>query len=207
MVEGTFSRLFRSGLRPVEVGRRLTREMDASRSVDVNGRVVVPNDFTVWLSPPDHERFAQMEQALVNELCEAAREHARDEVYGFVGPVRVVLSPWEKLRTGTFQIEAAMAEGQGGVGAGSLLLPTNQRIGLSEQPIVIGRAPECNIQLHDTNVSRRHAEIRPRGTGYAIVDLNSTNGVRVNGLRVAEQFLGDGDEILIGNTRMVFEAS
>ena len=85
--------MFRSGLRPVEVGRRLTREMDGARSVDVNGRVVVPNDFTIWLSPGDHERFAQMEQALVLELCEAAREHARDESYGFVGPVRVELSP------------------------------------------------------------------------------------------------------------------
>ena len=52
-----------------------------------------------------------------------------------------------------------------------------------------------------------HAEIRPRGTGYAIVDLGSTNGVRVNGLRVAEQVLIDGDEVLIGNTRMIFEAS
>ena len=207
MVEGTFSRMFRSGLRPVEVGRRLTREMDASRSVDVSGRVVVPNDFTLRLSPGDHERFVQMEQALVLELCEAAREHARDEAYGFVGPVRVELSPWEKLRTGTFQIEAKMAEGSGGVGAGSLLLPTNQRIGLGEQPVVIGRAPECNIQLGDTNVSRRHAEIRPRGTGYAIVDLGSTNGVRVHCLRVAEQVLSDGDDVLIGTTRMLFAAT
>jgi pSer/pThr/pTyr-binding forkhead associated (FHA) protein len=73
--------------------------------------------------------------------------------------------------------------------------------------VVIGRAPECNIQLHDTNVSRRHAEIRPHGTGYVLVDLRSTNGVRINGLRIAEQVLGDGDEILIGNTRMIFEAS
>ncbi len=207
MVEGTFSRVFRSGLRPVEVGRRLTREMDANRSVDVNGRVVAPNDFTVWLSPTDHERFAQMEHALVQELCEAAREHARDEAYGFVGPVRVELTPWEKLRTGTFQIESRLAEGHGGVGAGSLVLPTNQRIVLSERSVVIGRAPECNIQLHDANVSRRHAEIVPRGTGYVLVDLNSTNGVRVNGLRLAERVLVDGDEILIGNTRMVFEAS
>lgn len=207
LVEGTFSRVFRSGLRPVEVGRRLTRELDSNRSVDVNGRTVVPNDFTVWLSPGDHERFAQMEQALVHELCEAAREHARDEAYGFVGPVRVELSPWEKLRTGTFQIESRMAEGQGGVGAGSLVLPTNQRVPLGETPVVIGRAPECNIQLHDSNVSRRHAEVRPHGTGYSVVDLGSTNGTRVNGLRVAEQVLTDGDEILIGNTKMVFEAS
>ena len=98
LVEGTFSRVFRSGLRPVEVGRRLTREVDGNRSVDVNGRTVVPNDFTVWLSPTDHERFVQMEQALVHELSEAAREHARDEAYGFVGPVRVAITPWAVVR-------------------------------------------------------------------------------------------------------------
>jgi hypothetical protein len=207
LVEGTFSRMFRSGLRPVEVGRRLIREIDNNRSVDVNGRTVVPNDFTVWLSQGDHERFVQMEQALVSELSEAAREHARDEGYGFVGPVRVTIQPWEKLRTGTFQIDPRMAEGTGGVGAGSLILPTNQRVVLGEQPVVIGRQPECNIQLHDTNVSRRHAEIRPRGTGYVLVDLGSTNGSRVNGMRVSEHVLQDGDEVLIGNTRMVFEAS
>ena len=121
MVEGTFSRLFRSGLRPVEVGRRLTREMDASRSVDVSGRVVVPNDFTIWLSPGDHERFVQMEQALVLELCEAAREHARDERYRFVGPVKVALVESDRLRAGTFSIDAGLAEGEGGIGAGSLM--------------------------------------------------------------------------------------
>jgi pSer/pThr/pTyr-binding forkhead associated (FHA) protein len=56
-------------------------------------------------------------------------------------------------------------------------------------------------------VSRSHAEIRPRGVGYVVVDLGSTNGTRVNGVRVSEQELVDGDEIAFGNTRMRFEAS
>lgn len=207
MVEGTFARAFKSGLRPVELGRRLTREMDADRSVGVSGRTIVPNDFTVWLSAGDIERFASMADHLVSELCEAAREHARDEGYGFVGPVRVAFAESDRLRTGTFQIDARLAEGEGGIGAGSLILPTRQRVPLGERPLTIGRLPECNITLNDPNVSRHHAEIRPQGDGFVVVDLGSTNGVKVNGVKVSQQLLADGDQLTIGNTRMQFEAS
>src|SRR5688572_2135196 len=151
MVEGTFARAFKSGLRPVELGRRLTREMDADRSVDVNGRTIVPNQFTVWLSDGDIERFASMAERLQSELCEAAREHARDEGYSFVGPVGVTFEQSDRMRAGTFSIDAHLAEGEGGLGAGSLILPTRQRVPLGERPLTIGRLPECNITLNDPN--------------------------------------------------------
>ena len=61
--------------------------------------------------------------------------------------------------------------------------------------------------LADPNVSRAHAEVRPHGTGYILVDLNSTNGTRVNGARVSSQALNDGDELMFGNTRIRFEAN
>ena len=207
MVEGAFSRAFRSGLRPVELGRRLVRELDNNRSVGVSGQAVVPNAFTVYLSAADHERFAEMADSLNRELCDAAREHARDEGYSFMGPLSSQIVTGERLRTGTFQIVTQMVEGPGGAGAGSLVLPTNQRITLGEQTLTGGRLAESNIQLHDQNVSRYHAEIRPYGDGFLLVDLGSTNGVKVNGVRVSEHRLVDGDEILIGNTRMAFEAS
>jgi hypothetical protein len=207
MVEGVFARAFRSGLRPVEVGRRLVREMDDNRSVDVRGRTVVPNSFTVQLSAEDNEHFAEIHDTLLRELCDAAREHARDEGYTFLGPVDVEIVEDDRMHTGAFQIEGRMREGAGGSGAGSLVLPTGERVVLGEQVISVGRMPESNIVLADPNVSRNHAEIRPRGTGYVIVDLNSTNGTRVNGVRVQEQDLNDGDELSFGNTRMRFEAS
>ena len=205
MVEGAFSRAFKSGLRPVEIGRKLAREMDLNRSVGVNGRPTVPNHFVVHLSPGDHEGFASMETALTRELTDAAREHARDEGYAFVGPVRVELAADDRLRTGTFQIESAMTEGVGGAGAGSLILPGGQRISLTERVLTIGRLPESHITLQDTNASRHHAEIRPSGDGYVVVDLNSTNGTSVNGVRMSQQVLRDGDIIQIGNTKLLFE--
>src|SRR4029453_4474987 len=103
--------------------------------------------------------------------------------------------------------EGRMGGGVGGSGAGSLVLPTGERVVLGEQVISVGRMPESNIVLADPNVSRNHAEIRPRGTGDVGVDLNSTNGTKVNGMKVTEHELADGDELSFGNTRMRFEAS
>ena len=79
MVEGAFARVFRSGLRPVELGRRLVREMDDNRSVDVRGRTIVPNAFAITVSQDDYDRFAEIGDSLTRELSDAAREHAHDE--------------------------------------------------------------------------------------------------------------------------------
>ena len=207
LVEGTFARAFRSGIRPVELGRRLTREMDDNRSVDVRGRTVVPNHFTVALAADDLDQLTGIQDTLLRELADAAREHARDEGYTFLGPVEVELEHDERMHTGAFQIEGRMREGAGGAGAGSLLLPTGDRVVLGEYTVTMGRNPDSTIVLADPNVSRAHAEVRPRGTGFVVVDVGSTNGTKVNGTKVGEHELVDGDEIVLGNTHMRFEAS
>ena len=207
MVEGAFARAFKSGLRPVELGRRLVREMDDNRSVGVRGGTVVPNAFTVALSASDLEQFEGVQDSLCRELGDAAREHARDEGYGFMGPVEVELVVDDGLHTGAYQITGRMAEGEGGAGAGSIVLPSGDRFSLTESIITVGRHPDSNLVLADPNVSRNHAELQPRGSGYIVIDLGSTNGTRVNGVRIGEQQLADGDEIAFGNTRMRFEAS
>jgi hypothetical protein len=207
LVEGAFARAFKSGLRPVELGRRLVREMDDNRSVGVRGGTVVPNAFTVALSASDLDQFEDVRDTLARELGDAAREHARDEGYAFMGPVTVDLVEDERLHTGAFQITGRMAEGDGGAGAGSIVLPSGDRFSLTDSVITIGRHPDSNLVLADPNVSRHHAEIRPQGDSFAVVDLGSTNGTRVNGVRVDTQVLQDGDEVAFGNTRMRFEAS
>jgi hypothetical protein len=207
MVEGAFARAFKSGLRPVELGRRLVREMDDNRSVGVRGGTVVPNHFSVALSESDLGQFEGVQDTLSRELADAAREHARDEGYAFMGPVEVVLDADPRLHTGAFEIIGRMAEGPGGVGAGSIVLPNGDRFELTESIITIGRHPDSNLVLGDPHVSRNHAEIRPQADRYVVVDLGSTNGSRVNGVRVDTQVLQDGDELMFGNTRMRFEAS
>ena len=76
---------------------------------------------------------------------------------------------------------------------------------LTERRVVIGRSRDCDIQLSDTNVSRRHAELRQEGASYWIVDLGSTNGMEVNGKRVKRAKLRDGDTITLGSTELTFE--
>src|SRR5690242_4316304 len=96
-VEGFFGRIFRSGLRPVELGRKLVRDMDDHRTVGVNGRTLVPNAFTFDLSKSDHDQLAELEAQLRKDLADAAREHARDEHYAFAGPVTVDLVVDEQI--------------------------------------------------------------------------------------------------------------
>ncbi len=207
MVEGVF-RGSRSAIRPIELGRRVVRAMDDQRSVDVKGRRVVPNDFTVYLSERDLHSFDEINDVLTSELVEAAREYAREEGYHFMGPVRVELAVDPNLRGGRFEVLAQLKQARGGAGAGSLVMPSGQRVSLGDRPVTIGRSSECTISLSDQNVSRRHAEVRPGSRGYAVADLGSTNGTMVNGTRIrAEQPLADGDILSFGATYIRFEAS
>src|SRR5690606_36805961 len=84
-VEGTISRLFRTGLSPVEFGRKLEREIDTHRTVGVDGRTLVPNSFTFRISPDDATHLGDLLGTLRRELADAAREQARGEGYAFVG--------------------------------------------------------------------------------------------------------------------------
>ena len=208
MVEGVFSRSSKSSIRPIELGRRLVREMDDHRSVDVKGRRIVPNQFEFHISPRDHSGFADIEEALVTELGEAAREHAREEGYHFMGPVSVSLLVDNETKPGRFAIVSAMREAGGGVGAGTLVMPSGERMPLTGRVLTVGRLPESGIALDDANVSRRHAEFRAQGTSFLVADLGSTNGTKVNGVRIAgEQALNDGDIVSFGGTHIRFEAS
>ncbi len=206
LVEGVFAKAFRSGLQPVELGRRLTREMDANRAVGLRG-AIVPNVFTFALSSADHERFASFADALARELADAAREHARNEGYVFVGPVEVSLEEDPSLSAGMFLLAGEVHEATGGGAVGSLVLPDGERVSVGEEPLSIGRLAECDVVLADSSVSRRHAEVRRQGSDFVVADLGSTNGTKVNGAGVKERRLVDGDEISVGSAKLRFEAS
>ncbi len=205
LVEGTFGRAFRSGLQPVEIGRRIARELDATAQVGVHG-TVAPNQFVVWISTEDAERFAGFHDALCRELADAAREHAHERGHHFVGPVDVDLRADERRRRSDVGVSAMIVQGPEGW-RGTLRLPDGQRIGLGDSPVLFGRLPDCAVQLSDSQASRHHAELRPDRDGYRVVDLGSTNGTWVNETRVVEQALFDGDEIRIGSSVIRYEES
>jgi hypothetical protein len=207
LVEGVFAKAFRRGLTPIEVGRRLTREMDVRRTVGVRG-LIAPNDFTVAVSQQDHTNVIEkMEQAVTRDLAGYVREHAREEGYVLVGPVAVRFEVDDKLGAGEFLVSSDMVEGEGGGPVGSLVTADGNRVEIAIDPITIGRHPDCDIVLPSEQVSRQHAEVRREEDGFVLVDLGSLNGTRVNGAGVrAPRQLNDGDTIAIGTYSIRFEA-
>jgi hypothetical protein len=206
LVEGTFAKAFRSGVEPVEIGRKIVRAVDAGRTLGVSGHEVAPNQIVVYLAPADLDQFESYADALSRDLAEATRTHAKEEGYRFIGPVTVQLAAGDALRAGDVEVVAAIAEGEGGR-VGSLVLADGARIPLGEEPAVIGRLPDCAVTLNDPRASRHHAEVRPHGDGFVVVDLGSMNGTTVNGVTVRQQALNDGDVIGVGSTSIGFEAS
>jgi hypothetical protein len=240
LFEGVFGRAFRTNVQPVELARKLAKEMDDHRTVSVS-RVYVPNEYTVYLSPGDREQFQSYEDNLRGELQEYLSEHARREDYALLSQPRVQMETDADLDVGEFGIGTRMVHpGRGqdeqpqlpDVEPGGTMIykpkaipePTQavsaEELGVEpelvtlswngtrhevkQRRVVIGRSRDCDIQLADANVSRRHAELRQEGASYWIVDLGSTNGLEVNGKRVKRAKLQSGDTITLGSTELRF---
>jgi pSer/pThr/pTyr-binding forkhead associated (FHA) protein len=107
LVEGSFGRAFRSEVRPMELARKLAREMDTHRTYSVS-RVYAPNEYVVWLSPEDRERYEGVEGEVIDELCAYLLEHARRENLILAGGVHVSFSTDERLSLGEFGIQAKL---------------------------------------------------------------------------------------------------
>ncbi len=107
LVEGAFGRLFRSEVRPMELARKLAREMDEHRTMSVS-RVYAPNEYSVWLSPQDRERYEGVEHEVIGELCAYLLEHARREELILTASPVIVFHTDERLALGEFGIQAEL---------------------------------------------------------------------------------------------------
>ena len=114
LFEGVFGRAFRTHVQPVELARKLAKEMDEHRSVSVS-RVYVPNEYTVYLSSADRQQFAAYEGSLVGELQEYLTEHARREAYALLTPPRVKFATDDDLAVGEFGIATRVAQPEDGL--------------------------------------------------------------------------------------------
>jgi hypothetical protein len=112
LFEGIFGRAFRTNVQPVELARKLVKEMDDHRTVSVS-RVYVPNEYTVYLSTQDREQFQSYEASLRNELQEYLAEHARREAYALLTPPTVSFETDDDLSIGEFGIATRVAQGKG----------------------------------------------------------------------------------------------
>ncbi|HUA49814.1 MAG TPA: DUF3662 and FHA domain-containing protein [Solirubrobacteraceae bacterium] len=236
LVEGTFSRAFRSEVRPVEIARKLAREMEEHKSFSVS-RTYAPNEYRVFLSPRDRERFAGYESALTAELAGYLLEHARRERLTLLSRPVIEFETDDRLGLGEFGIQTRVAqpheeavgapaeaqsgrtmvyssservseplEEQGRARAQSaLLLIDGRQVVIGPEGATLGRGRQCDVVLNDPNVSRKHAEIRPRGGSWVVTDLGSTNGSQLNGRRIdGPEVLRPGDELELGASVITF---
>jgi FHA domain-containing protein len=230
LVEGFFGKAFRSSLQPVELGKRIVREMEAGRTVGVRN-VWVPNQYVFTLSATDREHFAKMEGALAKELEQVVVESARERGWGLLGPPEVTFETDEEIGKGQFRCEAQLVQAEDvASGEHTAFLPASGEIKMEGAPgwspppklvlldsgedaetftldkdtASIGRMTDCDIVLQDSGASRKHAEIRRDGDRFVLVDLGSTNGTLVNEAKVSERELEEGDRITIGRSVLEF---
>jgi hypothetical protein len=208
LVQGAFARAFGGWVEPVEVAAALTREAEDRKAIVAAGRVLVPNEFVVELGPADSGRLREYDEPLRNELAAMVREAAQEHGWSFVGPVEVRFLETEELDTGAFRIRSSVTAGptpapQEEAADQGARLELNGATHVLEGTTVIGRGAEADLQLTDTGVSRRHAELEVVEGGVALRDLDSTNGTWVNGKRVRSALLLDGDRVTVGTTDLV----
>jgi len=218
-----FARAYRSAIRPITIGRELLGLID---SMDKSGSIN-PN-FVVNLNVDDYAAFADIEKHLLRELAEAATQFAEQKGLRHDAPISVILKVVDTLKTGDFQV-AFDSEAEHDVAkqvnenranttlpiaattklvSSVLVLKTGERIELDGDTLKIGRQASCRVVFNDSNVSREHAQLRRTAEGWKILDLGSTNGTKINGLKISEeQLLVNGDDLSFGTSGARFEIS
>ena len=218
-----FARAYGSAIRPLNLGRELLGLIDSmDKSSPINP------DFVVNLNATDYEAFADIEKHLLRELAEAATQFAERNDLRHQEPISVILKVDNAIKVGSFsitnEIEREIMTDAGAVAKVSdvaepmnssprlveaaLVLQSGERITLDTDSLKIGRQASCRIVFNDSNVSREHAQLRRSADGWKLLDLGSTNGTKINGVKITEeQLLVNGDELGFGTSSAKFEIS
>lgn len=215
LVNGSFAKAFRDNVEPVELAARIQKEMDTRAAIVSRGRTVVPNVFTVELSPSDVERLDMFADQMRAELAGVAQQYAADQRYTFLGAVDVRFAEDPDLATGVFRVRSQAHPDSAGssrsitpVTVGEVTGHPRLVIGTASYPLTrshtrLGRGQGADIQIDDSGVSRAHAEV-VLGLPSVIRDLGSTNGTLVEGRKITEAPLHDGARIQVGSTVITY---
>ena len=218
-----FARAYGSAIRPLNLGRELLGLIDSmDKSSPINP------DFVVNLNADDYTAFANIEKYLLREMAEAATQYAELNELRHDAPISVIFKVDLNLKAGDFEVtidsesvfivEQSITENKPGSDAKAvetaqlieavLILKNGERVVLDSDSLKIGRQASCRIVFNDSNVSREHAQMRRSSDGWKVLDLGSTNGTKINGVKIAEeQLLVNGDEISFGTSSARFEIS
>jgi hypothetical protein len=226
VVEGSFRRLFRGRLEPVDLARRLGRVMDDNKRATWQ-RPLVPNQYRIALSSADFAEVRSFVEALERELGAFAAERAAERGYSLLAPAAVTIAEEAALPPGAFQVTASLVDSRAGAPAppredhGQTRAmrplempagPTGYLVGevggrrrtwpLASPRVLIGRGLDNDVVLDDASVSRHHAELSREGGRVEIRDLGSTNGTWVNAGRVRVAAVHPGDQLALGAVQL-----
>jgi hypothetical protein len=214
LVSGAFAKAFRSAVQPVEISAALQRECDNNAQILSRQRRMVPNDFHVELSQADLDRLSPYDSALVAELTTQLKEYAEKQSYLFSGPVTLEFESADDLTIGRFRVRSrahasvvSNATHTQVRRARAYLEVNGTRHPLQPPGLVVGRGTEADLRINDPGVSRRHIqftvnESADAGVAIEVQDLGSTNGMLVDGHRMASAPLREGSEVRVGRTTM-----
>ncbi len=212
-ISGAFAKAFRSAVQPVEIAAALQRECDNNAQILSRDRRMVPNRFHVELAPVDLDRLSAYDTAMANELRDQLQDHAETQGYVFPGPISIDFEASDDLTTGRFRIRS---EAQAQARSNSTHTQVRRakavvEVNGSEHPLhapamVVGRGTEADIRINDPGISRKHIQFEVGGSGedlqLRVRDLGSTNGMLVDGHRIAATGVRDGSQVKIGNTTL-----
>ncbi|MEV8515251.1 DUF3662 and FHA domain-containing protein [Dactylosporangium sp. NPDC051484] len=208
MVEGTFAKVFKGVVHPVEILNAMQGEAGTNQTQMTGGRILVPNRYLVALAPADHSRLAPFAGALAQELAQSQAEYVGERGWAVYGDIVVEITRGDDLDTGLFRVSAQVyTGGQTAAGEGTgvrLVTADGQNFPLAQGTTIIGRGEQATLRLADVGASRQHARVEYDGNRAVLTDLGSANGSLVNGRRVDSVTLTPGDEIVIGTTRLSF---
>jgi hypothetical protein len=205
LVEGFFTRVFRSGLQPIEVGRRILREMAEGKTVSVN-KVYVPNEFQVHMGSDDYGRFSQMEGGLKKEFTELVIESAKDNRWNLMGLPQISFVESEGFGKGAYRVDASFAVAPDQVGR------VSTRDASSDDPHASGAMPVASAEK--LGVARGNPQLLVLGTDGkpterisitrepVVIGRMATNGVVLSDPNVSRrhaELRKDGDKWVLAD--------
>ncbi len=202
LVNGAFSKTFKSELQPLEIASAIKNQMDSHASVVSRERILVPNHFKVSLSAADFSRLRALGEHLLEELNEAATRHAAKQKYQFASALKIDVAADPALVVGQLNVSSSTATVD--VEWTPALEIDGQRYIINQERTTVGRDTAADITVNDTRLSRTHFEILWDGKNAGLRDLGSTNGTKVGGKTVAETALPADSVISAGASQFVF---
>lgn len=226
IVNGSFSKAFKSEVQPVELGAALQQEID-NRAETVTGQTVVPNIFIIELGLVDHDRLTPYFVTLSAELSALADQYTSEQRYTSIDSAHITFNLDSVLETGVFRIRSTAAPRPAdaprtpavdpdltpqvplssfAVASSPYLVSiTGEEFKITKSVSNVGRGAEADIQIDDSSVSRLHCAI-VLGSDVLVRDLGSTNGTLIDGVRATETVVHDGSIIKIGNITLTYKS-